>query len=117
MKGVMVIGGADIEFGMDILLDESAFQAATSDLSALSTRLQHLRATIESMLDTLQQGFDTPAGTKFIDSCKNNLLAPLDDQKLVIAHISETLAIARQSYASVFSEYQQLNASIRASGA
>ena len=109
------MGVADTAFGTDILLDESAFQTATSDFSALSTRLQNLRTTIENMLNTLQAGFDTPAGTKFINSCKNNLLAPLSDQKLVIAHISENLAIARQSYASVFTEYQQVNAAINAS--
>jgi len=109
------MGIVDTVFGVDILLDESAFQTAASDFSALSTRLQNLRATIENMLNTLEEGFDTPAGTKFINSCKNNLLAPLNDQKLVITHISENLAIARQSYASVFSEYQQVTTSINAS--
>ena len=109
------MGVADTAFGMDILLDESAFQKATADFAALGTRLQNLRTKIEEMLNTLKEGFDTPAGTKFINSCKNNLLSPLNDQKLVLDHIAENLAIAKQSYVAVFTEYQQLNASINAS--
>ena len=109
------MGVADTAFGVDILLDESAFQTAISEFSALSTRLQNLKTSIESMLSTLKEGFNTPAGTKFINSCKNNLIKPLDDQKLVIAHISENLTAAKQAYASVFTEYQQVNTSINAS--
>ncbi|MBQ5335576.1 MAG: hypothetical protein J6Z45_06480 [Oscillospiraceae bacterium] len=99
--------------GHDIVLDEAAFDRAAADFIELSGKVQALRADIEALLQTLQSGFDTPAGRLFVSSCKNNLLDPLDQQKLVIDHISETLRDAKATYASVFSEYDQLNTVLR----
>lgn len=60
----------DVVFGEDIVLDEAAFNTAISDFAALGTQLQQLRTDIEDMLKDLAAGFNTPAGTKFIQSCK-----------------------------------------------
>ncbi len=97
----------------DILLDQEAFQQAITKFGDLSIQVQDLRKEIEEMLSTLQKGFDTPAGRKFIQSCQGNLLEPLDRQKAVIDHISETLGQANTAYESVFSEYEQLNGTIQ----
>ena len=70
--------------GHDIVLDEAAFDRVAADFIELSGKVQALRADIEALLQTLQSGFDTPAGRLFVSSCKNNLLDPLDQQKLVI---------------------------------
>lgn len=102
----------DVVFGEDIVLDEDAFQHASDDFLALATQLQDLRTKIEEMLNTLKEGFNTPAGVKFINSCEKNLFAPLDAQKLVIEHISETLLLSKQSYDSVFREYEALQSMI-----
>lgn len=99
-------------FGKDILIDEEAFIKASNDLILLSGRLQTLRDDIEAMLDTLKKGFDTPAGAKFYNSCRTNLLKPLDDQKLVIDHISQVLKTSKSKYQSVFDSYRSLNNSI-----
>lgn len=106
------IGSSDIMFGQDIVLDEEAFEKAAEDFENLSNKLKNLRADIESMLDDIKAGFDTPAGVKFINSCEKNLLEPLDNQKLVIDHIKETLRISKQQYESVFSEYSALQNTI-----
>ncbi len=96
----------------DVVIDDGAIVKAASDLDGLSQRLQTLRNDIEGMLNDLKAGFDTPAGRKFINSCENNLLTPLDQQKLVIDHISQNLQSVKTCYSSVFSEYQQLTSTI-----
>jgi len=101
-------------FSDDIILDEEAFKKASDDFSALSIRLQKLDEEIEDMLLDLQKGFDTPAGRKFVNACRNNLRQPMNDQKVVLEHISQTLLEVREMYAKVFSEYESLNAAIKA---
>lgn len=107
------MGSLDTVFRYDIVLDQEAFNKAISDFSTLSTRLEKLRADIEDILETLETGFDTPAGRKFINSCKSNLIKPMNDQKLVIDHIFEALTESQKAYESVFSEYQDLNSTIK----
>ena len=102
----------DVVFGEDIVLDETAFNTAISDFAALGNQLQQLRADIEEMLNILKTGFDTPAGAKFLASCEKNLFRPLDDQKLVLDHISNSLTESKQAYESVFREYEALQAAI-----
>jgi uncharacterized protein YukE len=91
-----------------IVLDEEAFTKASNDFDDLSQKINSLRKDIESMLDDLQRGFDTPAGRKFMDSCRNNLLKPMEEQKIVVDHISETLRKCTDAYRSVFEEYRDL---------
>ena len=104
---------ASVVFGQDIVLDEEAFQQAIQDFNGLNKQLQQLRNDIEEMLDDLKTGFDTPAGRQFIASCRDNLLKPLDDQKLVLDHISETLEQSERAYRPVFDEYEALNNAIK----
>lgn len=103
---------AGVIFAQDIVLDEEAFNTAVTEFAELSGKLQKLRNDIEDMLNTLKDGFDTPAGRKFLNACESNLFMPLDDQKLVLDHISSTLASSRQAYQSVFREYESLQAAI-----
>lgn len=95
-------------FNMDIVIDEEAFSTAASDLDQLSTRLQKLREDTMNMIDDLKTGWNTPAGRKFIQACELYLYQPLYDQKIVLDHISQTLADARTEYSSVFEEYEEL---------
>ena len=90
----------------DVVLDDAAFEKAIADFSDLAAQLQSLRDDIVDLLDVLKKGFDTPAGRKFIRSCEDNLLQPLDKQKLGIDHIST-------AYATVFTEYGTLNTTIQ----
>ena len=98
----------DVIFRDDIVLDEEAFNTAMTEFADLSQKLQSLRNDIEEMLNTLKSGFDTPAGRKFLNACEANLFRPLDDQKLVLDHISSTLRDSRVKYESVFNEYESL---------
>ncbi|MCR5121424.1 MAG: DUF2974 domain-containing protein [Ruminococcus sp.] len=104
--------GADDLLGYDIILDEEAFAKAASDFEDLADQIKQLRKDIEEQLEMLQHGFDTPAGHKFIDSCRNNLLRPLEEQQIVVEHISETLHKCINEYQSVFNEYSELTALI-----
>jgi hypothetical protein len=96
----------------DVIIDEEAFNIAVREFSALSTRLERLRKSVDSTLDSLQEGFNTPAGRRLISAYKDILIAPLTDQRLVIDHVSENLRYAKQSYSSVFQEYAKLNNTI-----
>ena len=99
-------------FNKDIVLDEAAFEQAAKDFDALGIRLQNLRNDIEEMMDILKEGFNTPAGVKFINACEKNLYTPMDAQKLVLEHIATTLKDSRTAYASVFREYESLQNTI-----
>lgn len=92
----------------DIVLDEEAFNIAISEFEALSLKIQNLNNDVGQMLEILKKGFDTPAGVKFINACESNLKKPLEGQKRVIQHISDTLKEAKSSYNSVFNEYEDL---------
>lgn len=102
----------DTVFSQDIVLDEEAFDKAIEDFASLSEQLKQLRTEIEDALNGLKNGFNTPAGVKFINSCEKNLYEPLDAQKLVLDHISSTLAESKQAYSSVFAEYEDLKNAI-----
>ena len=102
----------DVVFGEDMVLDEEAFEKAARQFADLSVQLQQLRTGLEDMLLQLKQGFDTPAGRKFVVSCEKNLFKPLDDQKLVLDHISAALLDSKQAYGAVFREYEELHAAI-----
>ncbi|MBE6717551.1 MAG: hypothetical protein E7573_11610 [Ruminococcaceae bacterium] len=102
----------DVVFGKDIILDEEAFDKAVSDFDGLSQKLQNLRNEIEEMMAGLKEGFDTPAGRKFIKACETNLYKPMDDQKLVLDHIASSLKQSKQKYESVFDSYEKLTNTI-----
>lgn len=89
-----------LDLSKDIVLDEAAFDKAINDFTDLAEELKGLRTDIEELLGVLKEGFDTPAGRKFINSCEKNLLEPLERQKLVIEHISSTLTDVKGSYST-----------------
>ena len=101
-------------FQEDIVIDQDAFNKASTDLQALSTRLNNFKSDVEDMLLELQKGFDTPAGRKFIESCRMNLGAPIADQMLVLQHISDTLNQVIVEYNKVFTSYDEMNNAIKA---
>jgi hypothetical protein len=99
----------DTVLSKNILLDSDIFKSAADQFAALSDEMSALRKDIASLLDELEKGFDTPAGRKFIKSCRNGLLQPMDDQAVVIKHVSDNLSMARSKYETVFTEFQALN--------
>ena len=107
------MGALSALFNEDIVLDEEAFMKAAGELTVLSEQLAKLDEEIEEMLQTLQKGFDTPAGRKFVQSCRTNLRQPMEDQKNVLIHISQTLEDVIQKYSIVFEEYKVLNSAIK----
>ncbi len=92
----------------DIYLDEDAFQTAINDYTKLIEDMKDFRQRISRLLDRLREGFDTPAGKAFFESCGSNLLQPLDDQLRVFQHVSDNLKNSKQKYQSVFDEYKSL---------
>lgn len=96
----------------NVVLDEEAFTAAIAEFEALSEKIRQLNSDVGWMLEILKEGFDTPAGVKFINSCEENLKKPLDGQRRVVRHISATLKEAKESYSSVLNEYESLQTAI-----
>lgn len=102
----------DLLFSQDVLLDQDHFQKASAELTALSGEMDTLRQDIDGLLKELEMGFATPAGRKFILSCKENLLQPMKDQADVIQHVADNLTQAQGKYEAVFEEFEALNRSI-----
>lgn len=96
------------QFETSMVIEEEAFNTAANEFDELSGKIDSLIKDINEMLNDLKTGFDTPAGHKFINSCESTLLEPLDQQKIVITHISENLKTARTMYQSVFDEYREV---------
>lgn len=107
------MGSMDSLLNEDIIIDEAAFNTAVNEFLELSGKLQSLKSEIDDMLNDLKAGFDTPAGRKFLSACDTNLKKPLDDQKLVIQHVSDTLKEVRSAYQPVFQEYESLQSAIK----
>ncbi len=96
----------------DLIIDEEAFDKAINELQELVSDIFVLGNEVEDMLDTLQEGFNTPAGRKFMNACRYYVSAPIQMQKIVISHICSSLTAAKNGYVSVFEEYRQLRNSI-----
>jgi len=99
----------------DIILDDVAFTTASSDMDALKTRTETLKAKLEQMYEDLTTAMDTPAGKAVETTAKNVLIKPIDDMLLVISHISSTLTeiIGTGHYKDVFVKFEELNESIK----
>ena len=95
-------------FKKSIVLDEEAFATAADEFDELAGKIDSLYNDIEEMLSILENGFDTPAGHKFINACEKTLLEPLEKQRKVVEHVSENLRDARTMYQSVFDDYRDL---------
>ncbi|SDA23144.1 hypothetical protein SAMN02910447_02291 [Ruminococcus sp. YE71] len=93
--------------GKNIVLDEEEFTKASEDFKELAGKIDSLYKDITDMLTDIKTGFDSPAGKKFVNSCENALLEPLERQKTVVTHIADNLTSARNSYRSVFEEYRE----------
>lgn len=99
----------------DILLDDTAFNSASSEMSTLKTRTETLKKKLEEMYRDLATALDTPAGNQVELTAEKVLLQPIDDLLLVIQHVSKTLTeiIGAGHYKDVFIEFEQLNQSIK----
>lgn len=98
----------------DIVLDESAFATASSDMEALKTQTEQLKEKLKQMYKDLKSAMDTPAGDAVDITAENVLIKPIDDMLLVINHISSTLTeiIGTGYYKDVFIKFEELNSSI-----
>lgn len=99
----------------DILLDEAAFDTASSEMKALKNRAQNLKTKLEQMYKDLSTAMDTPAGKAVETTAKDVLIKPIDDLLLVIDHVSSTLSeiIGTGNYKDVFVKFEELNNSIK----
>ena len=99
----------------DILLDDNAFNTASSDMQALITRTENLKAKMEQMYEDLKNAMDTPAGEAVEMVSKKVLIKPINDMLLVVGHISSTLTdiIGTGYYKDVFVKFENLNESVK----
>ena len=92
----------------DLLINDEALRNAVNGYEQLERDVRALERDIIEMISSLNVGFNTPAGQKYIASCKQNLLKPVQDQAQVVAHLADSLRSAESAYRPVFQEYQQL---------
>ncbi len=99
----------------DILLDDAAFELASSEMKTLKTRAETLKTKLEKMYSDLSAAMDTPAGKAVEITAKDVLIKPIEDLLLVIDHISSTLTeiIGTGNYKDVFIKFEELNNNIK----
>ncbi|HHX57494.1 MAG TPA: hypothetical protein GX710_05705 [Clostridiales bacterium] len=99
----------------DILLDDTAFDTASTDMIALKVRTEKLKTKLEEMYRELTTALDTPAGKQVEFTADKVLIKPIDDLLIVIQHISDTLTeiIGTNYYKGVFVKFEELNNSIK----
>jgi len=99
----------------DIVLDDKAFETASTEMDALKTRTDALRTKLIELYNELTTALDTPAGKEVDFQAGNVLIKPIEDLTLVIRHISSTLAtiIGTGYYKDVFINYEHLNESVK----
>lgn len=102
-------------FSYDILLDDTAFSTASSEMAALKTRTEALKTKLEEMYNELTTALDTPAGKQVEVLALQVLIKPIEDLLLVIGHVSDTLTeiVGTGYYKDVFIKFEQLNQSIK----
>jgi len=98
----------------DILLDDTAFTTASSEMDALETRTKKLKNKLKGMYEDLSTALDTPAGKAVELKADKVLLQPIEDLLLVIQHVSSTLTEINgtRHYKDVFIKYEELDQSI-----
>lgn len=97
----------------DILIDDVKLENAAVELEKIANEMTSLIKNINGLLDDLSKGFNTPAGRKFISTCRNGLLLPIEEQTAVINHVATNLKMANNAYRSVFEDYKSLNNKIQ----
>lgn len=99
----------------DIILDDTAFTTASSEMAELKNRTEELKTELKQMYKDLTTALDTPAGKAVEITAGKVLLKPIEDMLLVIEHISSTLEeiIGTGYYKDVFIKFEQLNQSIK----
>ena len=97
----------------DIKLSSEAFKTAANEMSALKTRAETLKTTLEQMYNDLTTALDTPAGKEIEIEAKDVLIKPLVD--LVLDQMSKTLDDIKDTpyYQGVFDKYEQLMQNIK----
>lgn len=102
-------------FVQDIVLNESAFNQASQDMSALKTRTDTLKSKMETMYSNLVSALDTPAGEALDLDAKDVIIEPVENLLLIIGHVSETLNEINGTgyYKDVFVKFEELNDSIK----
>ena len=98
----------------DIVLDDSAFATASSEMTALKNQTKALKEKMKQMYKDLKSAMDTPAGAAVDFTAESVLIKPIDDMLLVLEHISSTLTEINGTgyYKDVFVKFEELNSSI-----
>ena len=99
----------------DILLEDTAFKTASSEMSALKTRTEALKTKLNAMYRDLTTALDTPAGKQVELNAGEVLIKPIEDLLLVIRHVSATMTeiIGTGHYKDVFIKFEELNQSAK----
>lgn len=100
---------ANYLFSKDIVLDQEAFDRAISSFKSISADIQSLQNDINAQLDLLAVGYNTAAGRKFVNTCRETILKIMKEQTDIVDHVSENLQSAKSEYEQVFAAYNAMN--------
>ena len=92
----------------DIKLSSEAFKTAANEMSALKTRAETLKTTLEQMYNDLTTALDTPAGKEIEIEAKDDLILVIDQMSKTLDDIKDT-----PYYQGVFDKYEQLMQNIK----
>lgn len=99
----------------DIVLDESAFSTASTEMADLKKKAEKLKTKLKKMYKDLNTALDTPAGKQVEMTAEKVLIEPIDNLLTVIQHTSDTLTEIKGTgcYKDVFIKFEQLNQNIK----
>lgn len=101
-----------VEVKKTIVLDSDAFSVAAADYKVLSEEMTQLCKDIETALNKLEAGFDTPAGRLFIHSYTQGLESELKKQRDVLELVSNVLSTSKEKYQTIFDAHNTLKTEI-----
>lgn len=87
---------------MDLIIDQSALQKASTDLATKCEELRTLRNTIEASFTQLKAEWDSDAGKAFFNKFESDLLKNMEKYSTVFEYMSENLSTSLQKYEDVF---------------
>lgn len=99
----------------DIVLDDEAFNTASTDMQTLKADTEKLKTRMSQMYKDLKSAMQTPSGEAVELVSEKVLIKPIEDMLLVIEHISSTLTEinGKKYYKDVFDKFEELNSSVK----
>ena len=94
----------------NVKIDDQAFETAVKDLSTLYDDVENLKTEFNKLFKDLSDALQCEAGDELKKAGNDVVIKPLDNFKLVINQVKETLDLVKGTgyYKSIFNEFNAL---------